>query len=246
METLSLLQLLFFCLVIIVSYAIRGSAGFGGVTVPLLAWVMSLKTVVPMVTFLGILSSAVILRTEYKHIVWRDLWRVMPWCALGAAAGLYFFKVLDARTLATALGVFVTAYGLYSLWASDRPTLKVKLPMIAIAPTAGATAGFVGTIFGSMAGMFFAIYLDLLKHGKNEFRATVAGILLGLGCFRGAGYVSVGAFDREVMIACAVALPMMALGVFIGNHVHANLAPLAFKRLVAAILIASGLPLLLR
>jgi hypothetical protein len=48
------------------------------------------------------------------------------------------------------------------------------------------------------------------------------------------------------MIACAVALPMMALGVFIGNHVHANLAPLAFKRLVAAILIASGLPLLLR
>lgn len=246
MDALSLPQLFFFCFVIIVSYAIRGSAGFGGVTVPLLAWVMSLKTVVPMVTFLGILSSAAILRTEYRHIVWRDLWRVMPWCALGVAAGLYFFKILDARTLAKALGAFVIAYGAYSLWASHRPDARVKLPMYAITPTAGATAGFVGTIFGSMAGMFFAIYLDLLKHGKNEFRATVAGILFGLGLFRGAGYVSVGAFDRDAMIACAVALPMMAIGVFVGNRVHANLAPLAFKRLVAAILIASGVPLLLR
>lgn len=246
MDALSLPELLFFCLVIVVSYAIRGSAGFGGVTVPLLAWVLSLKTVVPMVTFLGILSSAAILRTEYRHIVWRDLWRVMPWCVLGVAAGLYFFKILDARTLAKALGSFVIAYGLYSLWASNRRTLQVKLPMYAIAPAAGATAGFVGTIFGSMAGMFFAIYLDLLKHGKNEFRATVAGILFGLGLFRGAGYVSIGAFDRDAIVACAVALPMMAIGVFAGNRVHANLAPLAFKRLVAAILIASGVPLLLR
>ena len=111
MEALGIPQLAFFCFVIIVSYAIRGSAGFGGVTVPLLAWVMSLKTVVPMVTFLGILSSVAILRTEYKYIVWKDLWRIMPWCVLGVAAGLYFFKVLDSRTLAQALGVVVMAYG---------------------------------------------------------------------------------------------------------------------------------------
>lgn len=246
MDALSLPEILFFCLVIIISYSIRGSTGFGGVTVPLLAWVISLKTVVPMATFLGLLSSAVILRTEYKYIVWRDLRRILPWCGIGVGFGLYFFKVLDARTLARALGAFVIAYGLYSLWTSNRPAPKVKLPMFAITPTAGATAGFVGTIFGSMAGMFFAIYLDLLKHGKNEFRATVAGILFALGLLRGAGYVSVGAFDREVMVACAVALPMMALGVFIGNRIHANLNPLAFKRLVAGILIASGVPLLLR
>ena len=39
-----------FSFVIIISYAVRGSAGFGGVTVPLLAWIMSLKIIVPMVT----------------------------------------------------------------------------------------------------------------------------------------------------------------------------------------------------
>ena len=97
-----------------------------------------------------------------------------------------------------------------------------------------------------MAGMFFAIYLDYLKLGKNEFRATVAAILAALCIFRGISYVVVGAFDREVLIVSAAAVPLMAVGAFLGNHIHANLNQLAFKRFVALILIASGAPLLLR
>ncbi len=48
------------------------------------------------------------------------------------------------------------------------------------------------------------------------------------------------------MIACAAALPMMGLGIWAGSHIHANLNDLAFKRMVAVILMLSGLPLLLR
>jgi uncharacterized protein len=243
---LGVYELLFFAAVLVISYAVRGTAGFGGITVPLLAWIMSLKTIVPMVTVLGLISSAAILRSGYRHIVWRDLWRVMPWCALGVGIGLYFFKILDARTLARTLGVFVIGYGAVSLLSTVRPLPRVRLPLHVVAPAAGTTAGFVGTIFGSMAGMFFAIYLDVLKHGKHEFRATVAGILLGLGVFRTVGYIAVGEFDRDVMIACAAALPMMLIGVWLGNHVHANLNQITFKRCVALILIVSGVPLLAR
>ena len=246
MASLSPLDLLFFCLIIILSYVIRGSAGFGGVTVPLLALILSLKTVVPVVTVLGLISSAVILGSDYRYIVWRDLWKIMPWSVFGIALGLYFFKVLDARTLAQALGAFVLAYGTFSLWATTRAGLALRLPMRAITPVAGTLAGFVGTMFGAMAGMFFALYLDLLKFAKNEFRATIAAILLGVGIFRGAGYIAVGAFDCDALVACAAALPLMALGVFLGNRVHANLDPLLFKRLVAIVLIVSGMPLLLR
>jgi uncharacterized membrane protein YfcA len=39
---------------------------------------------------------------------------------------------------------------------------------------------------------------------------------------------------------------MMALGIFIGNRIHANLNDVAFKRFVAVILMVSGLPLLIR
>lgn len=246
MDALSPPGLAFFAFVIIISYAVRGSAGFGGVTVPLLAWIMSLKIVVPMVTFLGLISSFVILRKNMKHVRWSALWRVMPFCLAGVLIGLYFFKALDARTLARALGVFVIAYGLYSLWTTWKTSVAFRVPMWLASPVAGTTAGFVGTIFGSMAGMFFAVYLDLLKLDKSAFRTTVAAILFGLGIFRGLGYAAVGAYDRETLIACLVAVPVMLVGVWIGNHIHATLNDLAFKRLVAAILIASGVPLLIR
>ena len=246
MDALTLPQIAYFGVVLILSYAVRGSVGFGGVTVPLLALVMSLKIVVPMVTFLGLLSSLVILAKDYRHVVWRDALRILPYCLLGVLIGLYFFKTLDARTLAHALGVVVLVYGGYSLWVTVRPGLSWRPAVRAVTPIAGTIAGFVGTIFGSMAGMFFAIYLDLLKLGKNEFRATVAAILFALGLFRGVGYAAVGAFEHDALIACAAALPLMLVGVFLGNHIHANLNPLAFKRLVALILIASGAPLLLR
>lgn len=246
MDTLSVPELIYFCFIVIISYAIRGSAGFGGVTVPLLAWVLSLKTVVPMVTFLGLASSIAILYTDRRHIAWKDLWRVMPWTAMGVVIGVYFFKILDAATLARILGGFVLAYGAYSLLITWRKPDKVVLPMYAITPVAGTVAGFVGTIFGSMAGMFFAIYLDLLRHGREVFRATVAAILFALGILRGGAYVITGEFTHDVIIACAVALPMMGIGIFIGNRINANLNDIAFKRLVAAILMVSGLPLLVR
>jgi hypothetical protein len=245
MEALSVSEFLFFGFVIVLSYAIRGSAGFGGMTVPLLAWIMSLKTVAPMVAFLGLISSLAILRHDLRHVVWRDLWRVMPWCAGGVVGGLYFFKTLDARTLGQVLGGFVLVYGAYSLWITFRPS-EIRLPMRAVVPVAGVVGGFVGTIFGSNAGTFFAIYLDLLKYAKTEFRATVAAILLGLGILRVSGYVAVGAYDREALIACAAALPLMAFGAFFGNRIHANLDQLMFTRFVAVVVIASGVPLVLR
>jgi uncharacterized membrane protein YfcA len=246
MQALDAGELLFFAAVIVLSYAIRGGAGFGGLTVPLLAWILSLKTVAPMVTFLGVLSSGAILLRDHRHVAWRDALRLLPWCLAGVLAGLYFFVTLDARTLARALGVFVLLYGAYSLHATFRAPSATALPHRAVAPLMGSAAGFVGTLFGANAGMFFAIYLDLLRHDKYRFRATVAAILLGLGLLRGAGYVAVGAFDREALLACAAALPLMGLGIVLGNHIHARLDQLRFKRLVAVVLIASGVPLLVR
>jgi uncharacterized membrane protein YfcA len=41
-------------------------------------------------------------------------------------------------------------------------------------------------------------------------------------------------------------LPMMLLGVFLGDRIHAGLSDLAFRRVVSGALIASGLALLLK
>lgn len=246
MEALGVPGLLFFGAVIVLSYAVRGGAGFGGATVALLALVMSVKTVAPMVTFLGLISSFIILYADHGHVVWPALVRILPWCAAGFALGLYLFALLDASALGRALGVFVLGYGVFAFGVTLRLRRALALPERALRPVAGALAGFVGTLFGANAGMFFAIYLDQLAPAKRAFRATIAAVLAALGLLRGAGYVAVGAYDSNTLLACALALPLMAIGAFLGNHIHAHLEERPFRRFVAGVLIASGAALILR
>jgi hypothetical protein len=246
MDSLGPLAIVFYCVILILAYAVRGSTGFGAVTIPLLAWILPLKIIVPMVTLLGVLSSAAILRTSLRHVHWRAMWRPMPLTLVGILVGLWLFEALDARTLARALAVFLLVYGAYTLWSLGRPATPPRVPHAVMLPTTAVTAGFVGTLFGAMAGPIYAVYLDQLKLGKDAFRATVAAMLFCLGLARGTGYFAIGAYDRDVMIAFAVALPMMLIGVALGNFIHTNLNPTAFRRLVAAVLMASGIPLLFR
>lgn len=246
MEALGPVELAFFSFIVILSYAVRGSAGFGGVTVPLLVCVLPLKIVVPVVTFLGVISSCAIFASDRKYIDWKALLRVAPATLVGALIGLYFFSSLDQRTLTHALGVVIIAYGAYALALTFRNAPRLQLPMQLLTHAVGVVAGFIGTLFGAMAGLFFAAYLDLLQLAKNEFRATASAILLGLGTVRGIGYAVVGAYDRDALITCAAALPLMGAGMFIGARLHANLNGLAFKRFVAILLILSGIPLLIR
>ena len=107
-------------------------------------------------------------------------------------------------------------------------------------------SGVVGAVFGTMATVFFALYLDSKSMAKTAFRATLSAMLLTLCVARGIGYWAVGEFTREVWIAFAMALPLMLIGIWAGDRIHVRLSELAFKRLVCGVLLICGIPLLLR
>jgi uncharacterized protein len=170
----------------------------------------------------------------------------VPTCVLGILVGLYLFKSLDSAVLAKGLGVLVLLYGLCSVLASWRPPARWSVSPRVAAPIVGLVGGIVGTTFGTMASVFFAMYFDALRRAKEQFRATMNAILLALVVLRGAGYWAVGEYTRDVLVTTAIALPMMLVGIFIGNRVHTGLSELAFRRLVSGALIVSGLALLVK
>jgi uncharacterized membrane protein YfcA len=245
MSSLSTPEIAYCCLVLVVSFAIRGGIGFGAAALPLIAVVLPMKLVVPVFTVLGIFSSWSIVFNQSKYIEWRELNRLLPYTIVGALIGLYFYNAFDARTLAHGLGALVLAYGISTLWQSLRQRPAWKWPPRLALPVTGTLAGVVGTLFGAMAGLFYAIYLDMQNLDKHSFRATVAATLLVLGFVRGAGYLAVGAYDGEALIATAISLPLMFVGVALGNRIHTNLSENAFRRLLAVVLIGSGIPLML-
>jgi uncharacterized membrane protein YfcA len=107
-------------------------------------------------------------------------------------------------------------------------------------------AGAVGTVFGTMATPFFVMYLEARKLAKDAFRATMSAMLLTLAVVRGLGYWAVDEFTREAFIVFAAALPVMLVGVAVGNRIHLGLSEIAFRRLVGGTLLACSVPLLLK
>jgi uncharacterized membrane protein YfcA len=244
MPSLSYWQMAYCCVVIVAAYGVRGGTGFGSAAaMPLLALVIPLKILVPVWTLLGVASSVTIVAHDYRQIAWRELLRTVPAGLIGIALGLYAFKTLETRTLTLGLGALVICYGLWALWATTRPSTK-PITSRAIAPAAGFLGGMVGTTFGTMASIFYAIYFDAIRLAKAHFRATMSAMMLTLSVIRGAGYFAVGEFGREALTAFAFAFPLMLLGIFIGDRFHADMPELTFRRAVAVLLIVSGAALL--
>jgi len=242
---LSPLALAYCVVVLLVAYGLRGSTGFGGAAgMPLLALVIPLKTLIPAWTLMAIASSIAILGRDRREVTFRAVVPLLPWCLAGIAIGLYFFTALDSRSLARGLGCVILAYAAYSAWGMMRPASTGRLPHRIVTPVSGLLAGVVGTLFGTLSTLFFAMYMDSCRLAKGPFRATMSALLLTLGIVRGAGYWLVGEFTREALLLCGAMLPVMLIGVFIGNRVHLALSDRGFKWLVIATLVISGIPLL--
>ena len=247
MADLGVFEIAYCVLVMLLAYGLRGSTGFGGALgMPLLALVLPIKVLVPVWTLLGFASSAAILGRDRKHIDYRAMVAFMPWCAVGIVIGLYFFKSLDGRILTRALGVVVLLYALQSLVALMKPGAMPLWLRRAIEPFAGILSGGVGTMFGSMGSIFFAMYLDARAVAKDAFRATTSAMLLLLCIARGVGYYAVGEFTLEAWIMFAAAFPLMLAGIYVGDRIQVNISERAFRKLVCVTLFVCGLPLLFK
>jgi uncharacterized membrane protein YfcA len=246
MDALTAFEIGYVVLILIVSFAVRGSAGFGGLNGPLLMVVLPAKVVVPALVFLGVVSSGAIVIRDYRHIDWTAVWRTLPYGIVGTLIGLWLFKTLDTIAIEKGLGIFLLCYGAYALWRTSQATRQPKVSAHALAAVMGTLSGVIGTMFGAMAGVFVAVFLDILKLAKSAFRVTMAATLMTMGVFRAVGYVVVGAVTNEVLVLIAVALPLIGIGVFLGNRMHARFNQQGFSRFVGVLFVVIGSFLFLR
>jgi hypothetical protein len=228
--------------VILLAYVVRGIAGFGSglIAVPLLSVMAPVQMVVPVVVSLDYVSSGTQSVRNLGRVVWREQLTLLPFSLIGIGLGLVVLRGVSTTVLSRALGAFVIVYAVYQLL--PLPPLRGS-PLSAIA--CGLLGGLVGTLFGT-GGPFYAIYFNLRGLDKAEFRATFATNFLIDGGVRLVGYAVAGLYGWSTLGWTAMALPLMAAGLYVGGRIHLGLSQRAFVRLVSLILVASGAALLLR
>ena len=232
--------------VLLLTFALRGSLGFGGALgLPLLALVIPVKILAPAWSLVGIVSSAAIVGHGRHHVSRREFLGVLPGCAIGVVSGLFIFKTFDEILLGRALGAFIILYAAWSFWMSTRPGATPPVAPGVLKPVASFFSGAVGTVFGALASIFFAIYLDASRVDKHALRATLSAMLLTLSIVRTIGYYAVDELTADSFILCAATLPAMGIGLLVGDRIHTGLSQTAFQRLVCAALAACGIALLL-
>ena len=246
-EGLSVFQIAALACIVFGAFVVRGMSGFGAgmIGIPLLAFLMPVHTAVAMFGLL-VLSLFVFLSVRDWGVVVKDeLKRLLLPTLAGVAAGVLLFSRLDNHLLLQLLGGFLIAYALYSFAVHI-----FGLPEFTCSPRWAAPIGFTGafidTLFGGGGGTLVVIYLHMRKVGRDGFRATVAALWLAEMIARIAGYGAAGYYSSDILLACALLLPLMAAGTWVGERLGNRISQEAFSRLLAVLLILAGASLLLK
>ena len=231
-------------LVALVAYTILGISGFGSalVSIPLLAHVLPLTTVLPMlvmVDFTATLTNGLKFRGDIDVA---ELKRIVPAMCVGIIVGVFLLSQLPGTALLPALGACIAIYGLYRL----REPIATKF----ISPRWGYVTGLAGGIAGGLFGIGGPIYATYMSRRSNDFakmRATMAAIFTFSTGIRIVVYL-IGGFllMPDVWWAAAIVWPFMFIGLSIGHRLHGKLQRKQLSIFMSVLLTASGLSLLMR
>ncbi len=245
MADLGYAQFAWVALVIFSAFVVRGMSGFGAgmIAVPLLAFAIPLQLAVPLCSLLVFVLFVILLIRDHGQVVWRELWLLLPPTIIGAVIGLWLFAVLDNRVLVIMLGGFLVLYSLYMLTVSI-----LGLPQLRCSSRWAWPAGFFGsffdTLFGGGGGTLVVIYVNARGVTRAGFRATVAALWFFEMITRIGGYAWSGFYSSTVLLLFLMLLPLMWAGTVVGERLGNKVDSETFARVLAVMLLASGLSLL--
>jgi hypothetical protein len=237
MDALSLGQLVAALAVVGIAYVVRGIAGFGSglIATPLLLLFLPLTVAVPLVVILDYAASAVQGIRDRRAIDWREIVRVLPTAIVGVVVAFWLFRLVDSQWLVKTLAVFLICVAIYQLRTDENGPRVSSLWAL----PAGAFGGLVGTLFGT-GGPFYVAYLHGRQLDKIAFRATFSTIFLLDGGNRIISYALAGFLNERFVGILIWLAPMMALGIFVGRRLHADIGAATFRRGISVLLLLSG------
>jgi uncharacterized membrane protein YfcA len=229
--------------IVFMAFFTRSLTGFGGalICVPLLALLFDLKFVIPAEAVMEVVLSALLLRSVYRQISWKELIPVVFGAAVGTLLGVYFLHSFANQLLKKSLGVVVVFFGLLMLFSRQKDTKPLHSAF-------GSIAGLIGGALGGMlgtSGPVFVTYLTYQLHEKTVLRATLIGLFSFDFGWRVATFAVTGLLTEEVGQILLYSGPGLILGTLLGSIVQKRISSRRFGQVTLLIILISGLALLL-
>ncbi len=224
--------------IVLCAYFIRGVSGFGSglVAVPLLAHFLPLTFVVPLILITDFAASVALGIHVRRSARWDEIGPLLPFVFVGTIAGTTLLVNVSRSSLLLVLGTLVVIFGL-RYWFNLHGSRVIRRIW---AVPAGLIGGTISALFGT-GGPPYVIYLNHRIEQPSELRATFTGLFFFEGLWRIVTFIFAGLFhDLALIAATLAALPLVFLGLMLGNHVHVGLTGVQMQRIIATLLLVSG------
>jgi len=176
-----------------------------------------------------------------QSLNWQRLWPFLIGGVPGVVIGISVLRWSDPTSMRLVVAVFLVLYSIYGLL---RPAIKP----VRVGAAIDTVAGFLGGVLGSMAGfpgILVVIWCGLRGWSKDEQRAVFQPLAVALLLIAGMTLAASESITRPIVELLLLGLPGLLLGNWAGFALYGRLNDETFRKAVLALLLASGLFLLM-
>ncbi len=218
--------------------------GYPLIAIPFLTLFIGVETAVAVVAIPNTLANLVLnLGVRQARAETRDLPVIVTMSAIGAVAGTLVLVEAPEDPLVIGLAVSVFAFVVQYV---RNPHLRLEPSTThRWAPIAGAATGFSQGAVG-VGGQIAAMWFHGYRLSKDAYVFSVTALFFAAGLSQLIVLIIDGQIDGDRLEAAALATVATLAMIPLGTRLRGRLAGVTFERLIVALLVVSGVSLLLR
>ena len=225
--------------IILLSSIVKGTTGFGFAlfSFPILAHFLPVRSVVPLITFINLFTSVIIILQMHKPTLKKK--SIFVLCitgSLGVIIGTIALKHLPEFTLKLFASIILIIISIFFLTGYRFNIRKIKRGSI----IAGLTSGFLGGSL-SISGPPLALFLTSIKIDANNFRHTFAWFNIITASIALIDYLKIGIINRNTLCIFLLSIPILLVGVRLGKFLNQVLPVAIFYKVVVLVTLLSGI-----
>lgn len=227
-------ELAFYGVVVLAASFVRGYSGFGfsAILMAGAGLALPLAEIVPLAISLEVLASIGQARQVWRDIDWRRLAVILITGVVGNPIGVWLLLAIPDETLLPLVYVFVATVAILLL-ISPRSGLRLSLPVLA---AAGLVAGIVNGAT-ALSGLVLALLFTMAGVVPATMRATLIAYFFATDLWTGSLLAAAGLYDATALWRIALALPLLAAGLWAGTNRFIGTAPSSFRFITLLLLL---------
>ena len=231
---LTIIQFIFFCLVILLASFVRGFSGFvfSASSVSLLSFILPPKEIVPIILLLEIIASFFMIPSIWKKINWKFVFYLLLGVSVGTPFGVKLLSILKPNIMHLIISVTVLIFASLLLKGYVNKKLNHNLSKFFVGTIAGTVNGF-----GTLAGLPIALYLLIIAAEPAVIRASLAALFFFTDLYALVLSYFSNILDIKILYRSVPLIFIIPLGVFLGTKLFNESSRENYKKYVLYFLI---------